>query len=118
MTQYKDKVELQKKILAAEEFADNIKGIQIHRMNSMWYDDRPQDTEKHSVTDTEYMSGKIERTLHDGTKVVFDSAENITDNSSNSTNLKVFVKDITNGNITLVSSNEPGNAFYNHISPE
>ena len=70
MTQYKDKVELQKKILAAEEFADNIKGIQIHRMNSMWYDDRPQDTEKHSVTDTEYMSGKIERTLHDGTKVV------------------------------------------------
>ena len=70
MTQYKDKVELQKKILAAEEFADNIKGIQIHRMNSMWYDDRPQDTEKHSVTDTEYMSGKIERTLHDGTRVV------------------------------------------------
>ena len=70
MTQYKDKVELQKKILAAEEFADNIKGIQIHRMNSMWYDDRPQDTEKHSVTDTEYMSGKIERTLHDGTRIV------------------------------------------------
>ena len=70
MTQYKSKVELQKKILAAEEFADNIKGIQIHRMNSMWYDDRPQDTEKHSVTDTEYMSGKIERTLHDGTRIV------------------------------------------------
>ena len=70
MTQYKDEVELQKKILAAEEFADNIKGIQIHRMSSMWYDDRPQDTEKHSVTDTEYMSGKIERTLHDGTRIV------------------------------------------------
>ena len=38
MTQYKSKVELQKKILAAEEFADNIKGMQVHRMNSMWYD--------------------------------------------------------------------------------
>ena len=35
----------------------------------------------------------------DGTKVVFDAVENITDNSSNSTNLKVFVKDLTNGNI-------------------
>ena len=70
MTQFKNKVELQKKILAAEEFADNIKGIQIHRMSSMWYDDRPQDTAKHSVTDIEYMSGKIERTLHDGTRIV------------------------------------------------
>tara|TARA_Y100001933_G_scaffold211866_1_gene216775 strand:+ start:866 stop:1153 length:288 start_codon:yes stop_codon:yes gene_type:complete len=70
MTQYKDEVELQRKILAAEEYADSIKGLQIHRMNSMWYDDRPQDTEEHSVTDIEYMSGKIERTLHDGTKVV------------------------------------------------
>ena len=75
MTQYKDEVELQKKILAAEEFADNIKGMQVHRMNSMWYDNRPQDTEKHSVTDIEYMSGKIERTLHDGTKVVLVEAE-------------------------------------------
>ena len=70
MTQYKDEVELQKKILAAEEYADKIKGLQIHRMNSMWYDDRPQDTEKHSVTDIEYMSGKIERKLHDGTRIV------------------------------------------------
>ena len=75
MTQYKDEVELQKKILAAEEFADNIKGMQVHRMSSMWYDNRPQDTEKHSVTDIEYMSGKIERTLHDGTKVVLVEAE-------------------------------------------
>ena len=75
MTQYKDEVELQKKILAAEEFADNIKGMQIHRMSSMWYDNRPQDTEKHSVTDIEYMSGKIERTLHDGTKVVLVEGE-------------------------------------------
>ena len=75
MTQYKDEVELQKKILAAEEFADNIKGMQVHRMSSMWYDNRPQDTEKHSVTDIEYMSGKIERTLHDGTKVVLVEGE-------------------------------------------
>ena len=75
MTQYKDEVELQKKILAAEEFANDIKGMQVHRMSSMWYDNRPQDTEKHSVTDIEYMSGKIERTLHDGTKVVLVEGE-------------------------------------------
>ena len=75
MTQYKSKVELQKKILAAEEFANDIKGMQVHRISSMWYDNRPQDTEKHSVTDIEYMSGKIERTLHDGTKVVLVEGE-------------------------------------------
>ena len=75
MTQYKDEVELQKKILAAEEFANDIKGMQVHRISSMWYDNRPQDTEKHSVTDVEYMSGKIERTLHDGTKVVLVEGE-------------------------------------------
>ena len=75
MTQYKNKVELQRKILAAEEYSDSIKGMQVHRINSMWYDNRPQDTEKHSVTDVEYMSGKIERTLHDGTKVVLVEGE-------------------------------------------
>ena len=75
MTQYKDEVELQKKILAAEEFANDIKGMQVHRISSMWYDNRPQDTEKHSVTDIEYMSGKIERILHDGTKVVLVEGE-------------------------------------------
>ena len=75
MTQYKNKVELQRKILAAEEYSDSIKGMQVHSMSSMWYDNRPQDTEKHSVTDIEYMSGKIERTLHDGTKVVLVEGE-------------------------------------------
>ena len=75
MSQYKDEVELQRKILAAEEYSDSIKGMQVHSMSSMWYDNRPQDTEKHSVTDIEYMSGKIERTLHDGTKVVLVEAE-------------------------------------------
>ena len=75
MSQYKDKVELQRKILAAEKYSDSIKGMQVHSMSSMWYDNRPQDTEKHSVTDVEYMSGKIERTLHDGTKVVLVEGE-------------------------------------------
>ena len=70
MTQYKDRVEQQRRLLKAEELADNITNIHVHSLNSMWYDDRPQDTENHSVTDIDYLSGKIERTLHDGTKIV------------------------------------------------
>ena len=76
MTQYKDKVELQKKILAAEEFADNIKGIQIHRMNSMWYDDRPQDTaDGQKVVDREFNNGRVERTLENGQVFIFTKYE-------------------------------------------
>ena len=48
----------------------------------------------------------------------WDKIENITDNSSNSTNLKVFVKDLTNENITLVSGDETDNAYVNQISPD
>ena len=36
MTQYKDEVELQRKILAAEEYSDSIRGMQVHRISSMW----------------------------------------------------------------------------------
>ena len=70
MTQYSDLVKKQMLLIEAEKWAIEIKNLHAHSINSMWYDDRPQDTEKHSVTDTEYMSGKIERKLHDGTKVV------------------------------------------------
>jgi hypothetical protein len=37
----------------------------------MWYDDRPQDTDLGAVTDIEYNSGLIKRTLADGTVVLF-----------------------------------------------
>ena len=70
MTQYNERLEQQRRLLKAEELADNITNIHVHSLNSMWYDDRPQDTENHSVTDIDYLSGKIERTLHDGTKIV------------------------------------------------
>ena len=70
MTQYNERVEQQRRLLKAEELADNITNIHVHSLNSMWYDDRPQDTENNSVTDIDYLSGKIERTLHDGTKIV------------------------------------------------
>ena len=75
MGEYTDAVERQRLLLAAEERRDTVINMHMHRLKSMWYDNRPQDTEKHSVTDIEYMSGKIERTLHDGTKVVLVEGE-------------------------------------------
>ena len=75
MTQYDETVNNQRLLLEAEEWAKGIKSIHAHSMSSMWYDNRPQDTENHSVTDINYLSGKIERTLHDGTKVVLVEGE-------------------------------------------
>ena len=45
MGQYQDKVERQRLLLEAEEWAKEVRSLHAHSMNSMWYDDRPQDTE-------------------------------------------------------------------------
>lgn len=72
MSQYTDKVERQRLLLEAEEWALGFKALHHHSLNSMWYDNRPQDTEggKH-VTDVQYNSGLIKRTLEDGTEIWF-----------------------------------------------
>lgn len=63
MGQYADKVDRQRRMLEAEEWADGIKSIHTHSMNSMWYDTRPHDTENgQMVTDTHYNDGVIKRT--------------------------------------------------------
>jgi len=62
MSEYNHLVQKQADILAAEEWGKIIKSLHVHSMNSMWYDDRPEDTEEGMmVTDTEYNSGIIER---------------------------------------------------------
>jgi len=62
MTQYDSAVELQRQMLEAEEWAKGVCLIQVHSLNSMWYDTRPQDTaEGKMVTDIEYNSGVIVR---------------------------------------------------------
>ena len=38
-----------------------IEQIHCHQTNTCYYDDRPQDTENGSVTDTTYNDGRIER---------------------------------------------------------
>lgn len=62
MTQYNDAVEYQRQLLEAEQWANGVSLIQVHSLNSMWYDTRPQDTEGgKSVTDIEYNNGVIVR---------------------------------------------------------
>ena len=66
MTQYRDKVELQKQILKAEEYKDTPKCM--HRLTSMWYETKEsvKDVVKDGVMDIQYMDGRIERTLKNG----------------------------------------------------
>tara|TARA_Y100000004_G_C8913052_1_gene411804 strand:- start:58 stop:327 length:270 start_codon:yes stop_codon:yes gene_type:complete len=72
MTQYDDRVQYQRDLLKAEKWAKTIKSLHAHSLNSMWYDNRPQDTEDgKSVMDIQYNSGLIERRTHDGYTVYF-----------------------------------------------
>jgi hypothetical protein len=70
--QYNDKVERQRLLLEAEKWAKGVSGIHAHSISSMWYDNRPQDTEDgKGVVDRSFNSGLIERTLEDGAIVYF-----------------------------------------------
>ena len=72
MTQFNDKVERQRLLLEAEEWAKGVTDIHAHSLSSMWYDNRPQDTEDgKGVVDRSFNSGLIERTLEDGAIVYF-----------------------------------------------
>ncbi len=61
MTEHTSAVERQRIRLEAEEWAKGLTDIHTHKLNSMWYDDRPQDTEHKMVTDIRFNSGIIER---------------------------------------------------------
>ena len=72
MGQYDDKVNRQRILLAAEEWAQGVQSLHAHSLSSMWYDTRPQDTQDgKGVVDKQYNSGLIERTLDDGSVVYF-----------------------------------------------
>ena len=61
MTQYTEQVERQAALLEAREWAKGVKDIHVHSLNSMWYDEFPEDTEEGAVTDIQYNSGIIKR---------------------------------------------------------
>ena len=71
MTQYDEKVELQKQILKAEEYRDSPKWVHAHRLTSMWYEtEKTKKDAVKGVVDVQYMDGRIERVTHDGKKYI------------------------------------------------
>lgn len=63
MSEYDNEVQRQRDKLAAEEWAKGVKSIQAHSLKSMWYDNRPQDTDNGSVLDVQYNDGSVKRTI-------------------------------------------------------
>lgn len=71
MTQYSEKVEAVKIRQAAEEWASGVKTLHSHQLKSMWYDDRPADTDDSPVMDIQYNDGSVQRTiLKTGEKII------------------------------------------------
>ena len=63
MGQYEDRVERQRLRLEAEKWANGVKTIHSHQLKSMWYDDRPEDTDNGPVIDVSYNDGRVQRTI-------------------------------------------------------
>jgi hypothetical protein len=75
MTQYDERVERQRLKIEAEEWAESVKAIHGHSLDSMHYDTRPQDTEDgKGVLDIEYNDGTVKRTLDEGGTYIFGKA--------------------------------------------
>lgn len=72
MSQYNDRVEKQRLKLEAEEWANKVRTLHAHSLDSMHYDTRPEDTAKgsRSVLDVEYNDGSVKRTLDDGSTII------------------------------------------------
>ena len=63
MSEYDDKVQQQRDKLAAEKWAKGVRSLQAHSLKSMWYDNRPQDTDNGSVLDVHHNDGSVKRTI-------------------------------------------------------
>lgn len=77
MGQYDNRVERQRMLLEAEEWAKGISGIHIHSITSMWYETEESKAEllkNGPVTDTSYNSGITVRTRQDEEVCVFGEA--------------------------------------------
>ncbi len=62
MTEYNEAVARQALILKAEVWAKQVSGIHVHGIDSMWYDDHPEDTKGDKrVSDYSFYSGIIKR---------------------------------------------------------
>ena len=71
MSQYNEKVAIQRQILKAEEYVNQPTCIHAHRLTSMWYDnDQTVKDVADGVMDIQYMDGRVERTLKSGKKYI------------------------------------------------
>jgi hypothetical protein len=72
MSEYDEVVERQRARLEAEKWGRGVRSIHGHSMDSMYYDNRPQDTANgKTVVDTEFNDGTVERTLDNGEIILF-----------------------------------------------
>tara|TARA_R110000851_G_scaffold3377_5_gene13781 strand:+ start:1138 stop:1404 length:267 start_codon:yes stop_codon:yes gene_type:complete len=72
MSEYDEVVERQRTRLEAEKWGRGVRSIHGHSMDSMYYDNRPQDTaDGKTVVDTEFNDGTVERTLDNGKIILF-----------------------------------------------
>ena len=71
MTEFTDAVEKRRLMELAEEWAKETEWMHAHRLKSMWYETRPQDTDEGYVIDIGYKSGLIKRILKNGKSVFF-----------------------------------------------
>ena len=71
MSQYNERVALQRQILKAEKYVNQSTCIHAHRLTSMWYDnDQTVKDVADGVMDIQYMDGRVERTLKSGKKYI------------------------------------------------
>ena len=71
MSQYNERVALQRQILKAEKYINQPTCIHAHRLTSMWYDnDQTVKDVADGVMDIQYMDGRVERTLKSGKKYI------------------------------------------------
>jgi len=63
MTQYDERVERQRQMLAAEEWAKIPKSVHVHKCESMWYETSKskKDLKNGHVTDIQYYGGQVVR---------------------------------------------------------
>ena len=74
MTQYDNEVQRQIARVAAEEWANGVRSLHIHSLDSMWYADGRSDG---SVQDIEYNDGRVQRTINATGEVVWLNMENV-----------------------------------------
>ena len=69
MSQYWERVERQRLLIRAEQWARSVKAIHAHSLSSMWYDNTNNDE---SVIDVEYNGGLVKREIiSSGQKIWF-----------------------------------------------